>query len=535
MNKNIKVNEYVLRDTLSALFRKKHIIPITVLIVLVITYFLLKLQTPIYEASVKMLVRGQSQIRSTYYEEIIGPAMYLSHLEMVKSNPVVHLTVKTLNLHKRPLDYEKNFSSILKWPLINFSIRTTKNKYNELPDEKKEDFLIEYTANKLKENIRCTIVPHTNIFTIYVTNYDPEEALSIANVISRSYSIFDQQQQLAELTLRYGQLHPSVLQLRDNIDNMTKNLSGEKLTTYEAIGTASVKIIEQASLLNDGAPVGQSKVLIIIFAFFVSITVGIGIALIYDFLDQTIKSPQDITTYLDLPVLGSIPQKFPKESILIKDTFEETRYTIFYEDLADQLYIFLKTQSLKSILITSVIYREATNTIAPNLGHYLSHVMHQKTLIIDISLKNPTVNKVLDIKNNPGLSNFIKDSLQNNGLQIDKIIKKINHHLYVLTAGNNSFNSALLRDNGKLKTIIDDAKNMYDIIIADGTGTKNFNDILMLSHFFDGICLVINERKDRRQIAINTIKSLRKNRANIIGGILNNRSFEIPEVIYKRL
>ncbi|HPI88325.1 MAG TPA: Wzz/FepE/Etk N-terminal domain-containing protein [Spirochaetota bacterium] len=535
MYKNIKVNEYLLRDILSALFRKKHIVPICVLIILIVTYIILEFQTPIYEASVKMLVRGQGQIQSTYYEEIIGPAMYLSHIEMVKSNPVMELAVKTLNLHKRPLDYEKEYASILKWPLINFIAARTRQTYETIQDDKKEDFLIEHTVNSLKNDIYCMLIPYTNIFAIYVTAFDPDDALSIANVISRSYSIFDQQQQLAELTLRYGEYHPSVLQLKDNIDKMTKELSGEKLPTYEAIGTASVKIVEQASLLNDGAPAGNSKLLIFIIAFVLSIPAGIGLAIVFDFFDQTIKSPQDITTYLDLPVLGSIPQKGPNESPLVKDTLEETKYTVFYEDLTDQLYIFMKTQSLKSILITSIIFRDANNVIVPNLGHCFSHIIQQKTLIIDLSLKNPTVNKILKITNNPGLSQFIENSLNDDANEVNNVIKKVNPDLSVLTAGNCSLNSAFLRENSNLKKIINEITPNYDIVLADCTGSKNINDILMLSDFFDGICLVVNEKKDRRQVLINAIKSLKKNKANIIGGILNNRSFEIPEVIYKRL
>ncbi len=150
---------------------------------------------------------------------------------------------------------------------------------------------------------------------------------------------------------------------------MDQNLSGAKLPDFEAIGTASVKIIEQAT--TDGYPVGKSKLIIIIMSLFVSTFIGVALALFFDMVDQTFKSPDDILINAGIPVLGSIPKRRLRESPFVKDAIEPTKYTVFYEDLADQIYIFMKTQNLKTVIIASPLQRENNFTIVPNLGYII--------------------------------------------------------------------------------------------------------------------------------------------------------------------
>jgi len=529
MEKNLGMSDLTLREVARSLFRHKTVIFLTFVVITTGAFIGLKMQTPIYEASVKMYIKGVSQTEALTYQGIGASRIHITQMEIVRSEPVLKRAVTTLKLNERPLDYEKNYSSGIKKIFISFLAKKELKKLDNLDSEKRKAKLEYIAIQNLKKNISTELIPDTDIFYITAKDYDPDVAVSIANVVSRAYTIFDQQQQLSELALKYGNLHPTVQQLQDNIFKMDQNLSGDRLPDLEAIGASSVKIVEQA--ITNGLPIGKSKIMLMLVAIFASGILGISLALFFDMIDQTFKSPEDIVTHADLAVLGSIPKRRFREKPFVKDTNEPTRYTVFYEDLADQIYIFKKTQNIKTILVASPTQRDLNFTITSNLGYIFSNLLHHKTLMVDCNLKNPIYQTLLGVKSTIGLANLIDNSAQNDS----SIIQKIDTDLDVISAGSSTMNLLSLMDRLNLNETLKPIKDNYEIIFLDCTNIKNFNDIILLSSHVDSIILIINEGIDRKQVVKSVISPLKINNINILGGILNNRTFKIPEVIYKRI
>jgi capsular polysaccharide biosynthesis protein len=246
-----------------------------------------------------MLVKGQSIVSSETYAPIMG-SVHRTQAEIVKSYPVLKRAAIALNLEKRPLDYEKNYCSYLKNLYIDFLIRKTEEKFQTFPPEKQEEMRLDSAIDDLRERITVRMMPGTDIFIINVKAYTSEEAIETANVISRSYTMFDQIQQLAEVTMKYGEFHPTVIQLKDNINNATANLSGKPLPDIEAIGTASVKIIEQAT--SDYLPVSTQKESFWQFSLLMSLGVSFGLAVIKGLLDEQLKLLRILLIILMFPV-----------------------------------------------------------------------------------------------------------------------------------------------------------------------------------------------------------------------------------------
>jgi len=104
-----------LRDYLRVLFRHKAVIITSIITVTATVIVGLIFKTPVYQAQVKMLISAEKQVESPYYREILSDRslqLALTQSEIVKSNAVIGLAVRALGLYNRPLDYEKNFSSI---------------------------------------------------------------------------------------------------------------------------------------------------------------------------------------------------------------------------------------------------------------------------------------------------------------------------------------------------------------------------------------------------------------------------------------
>lgn len=523
------LSENTLRDYLSVIFRRKSVIMTTFITVMISVVLGLELKTPVYEAGVKMLITARKQTTSPFYKDMAGyqqTQASITQSEIVNSNPVMERAVRILRLHERSPDYEKKFCSSVKAWIID--IKRKKSKQKDLVPEQKERYLFRQAVNNLKKFIKVEPIRDTDLFTITASDFDAESAALIANVVSRSYVIFDLEQQLAELQMQYGEKHQFVMQLRDSTDTMTKNLTGAPLSAIEAIGPASVKIVEQAQAPFE--PNGRGKWVTLAIAFFMSILVGVMLVFGFEYIDQTFKSPQDVEAFFNLPVLGSIPQIGSKDTVFIRDIKQTNAYVLAYRDLSDQIYLLMKNNNLKSILITAASPFEGSNAIVANICAYLSEKAGHKVFVVDANLRAPALHKIFKISGASGLSTILEGKAG-----LSKVAQNNGNNLVILPAGETSLNPAILLDSEKVVDVIKEAKESSEVVIIDYANLKNIKDVAVLSAHVDGVILVVNEGQTRRHAIKALITPLEQRKSNIIGVILNNRTFAIPKILYRWL
>ncbi|GIL19206.1 MAG: lipopolysaccharide biosynthesis protein [Candidatus Jettenia sp.] len=588
---NLNFSGSTLRDYLRIIFGHKTVIINTLVIIMISVLIGQELKTPVYQAQVKMLVSAEKQFESPYYRVLEG-YQHMTQNEIVFSNPVIERAVKVLKLHERPSDYELNYCSAFKAWLIHVKEKYLANlKPNWLTDlqqkrleskhispEQERAYAFRMNVENLKTTITVEPIKDTNIFTIGATDFDPVAAATIANVVSRSYIIFDLEQQLAQLQLQYEKKHPIIIQLRNEIDKMTRNLAGDTLPDLEAIGPATVKVIEQAQIPL--RPIGISKRITMVIALFMGLFVGVMLTFGLEYIDHTLKSPLDVETFLNVPLLGSLPRKGFKDKKLIKDKRRTTPLAQFYQNLSDRVQILMKEKNVRSILITASSPSDGSTTIIANLGNFLSNKAGHKVLIIDANLKTPTMHKIFKISDSPGLVDIMEGRST-----FEKAAYPVSHNLTVLPAGktfNNSntvvnsemsedivtgyanvlegkvslnnkknkqtspkltvlpatrstFSSIAALDSYKMLDVINIVKEQYDIVLVDYANLKNVKDVYVLSSYLDGVALVVSEGKTRRHVIKALLSPLEQKKANFLGVILNNRSFAIPKLLYERL
>jgi len=504
-----------LRDYLRVIFRFKAVIITSVVTVMVTVFFGLKFKTPVYESSVKMLISAEKQVDSPYYRELMGyrdVQLALTQSEIVKSNPVIGLTVRALGLWQRPLNYEKNFATIFKKPFIIIGAKRLSWKLRKFTDEQKNEILYRLAIDTLKQSINVEPVRDTNMFVVKVRDFSPVGSTILANAVSRAYVIFDLQQQLSELQLKYGDKHPTTVQLKDNIDKMAKNLNGQPLPDVEAIGPASVKVIEQATIPD--RPVGIPPIFLLVLAFFMSVFLGVMLAFMFEYLDPTFKSREDVERTLNIPFLGSIYSESHLE---------------YYGYLADQVYLLMKDKKLKSVLFTSALSGEGVTDSVINLGNALLNSTGNKVLVIDANLRDRAIYSALNLSEGPGLAEVLEGKTN-----LDKAIQKTPGGLSVLTVGKTNLNPVTLLGSSMMSDILKQAKERYEIVLLDCADLKTYKDAIVLSSLVDAIVLIISEGKARRPVVKDLITPLEQRGANIIGAVLSNRKFVIPKALYDK-
>lgn len=502
------------RDYLRILFRRLPIIMIFSVSLVATVYVGLQLQTPYYDAQVKMLISAKKLVESPYYRELTGTntseKITVTQSEIVKSVPILQRVVDALALQMFPLDYEKRFASPLKQWLI--EQQEKESVVHKLEPDQQRAFRFRMALERLRSAITVEPVKDTNTFTISVRDFDPLVAATVANAVSRSYVIFDLEQQLAEIQLKYGGKHPQVVQMRDNINKMLKTMDGSPISNADAIGPASVKIIEQAVIPIHA--VKQQKKLYLLIALVMSLVLGIVVAFIFEYLDPTFKTPLEIEKTLGLPLLGSIPA-------------DKGKREAFYQNLVDQVYLLAKDKKLKTLLVSTVDdTRKAT--IVSELGRRLASKFGQRVLLIDANLRAPSVHKFFSIEDKPGLAEMLTGKAI-----FQQTVKKTDGGLEVLPAGSTELNPVTLLDSRKMQDVITDSAQNYDLVLLSSPGLIKHKDAEVLSSLVDGTAIIVEENKTRREVTKASILPFEQKKANLVGVILNHRTFPIPRIFYQ--
>jgi len=517
-----------IRDHLTVLLRRKWIIFTTVIVIMLTLYINVNLYTPPYKADVKMLIEGANIDIAEYYKEFSFPSRSLVEGDIIKSNYIVAMVVKALQLHHLPLDYERNFASRLKKILIDFRTKKIKQELEKLPIEKRESMLFNQAVRRLTSAIGFQQVKDTTMFILSVQDYSPIGAVIIANTLSRAYLIYELERQLAEIQLNYGEKHPSFQKIQDKIKAIQKTLDGKPIPDIEAIGPARVKVIEQA---RDAYPVFKyNKNLFLSLAFILSIVVGIFLAYGFDYLDTTIKSPLDIEKTLQIPFLGSIPFIKTGNKLITSEENQHTILTQFYQNLSKHLVLLTKDKHLRSILITDVEDSEDTAFVIANIGICLTNKNRDyKVLIIDANLRNPVISRVFNIENSHGLADILEERVS-----FEDAVQLVRTNLFVLPAGQASFNPSTLVGSSRMSNVIKTVMEKYNMVFLVSADLKSFTDGVILSSYVDATAIMINAGKVRREAIKFAIEPLRQSK-NLIGAILNNRRLYIPKLVYDRL
>jgi capsular exopolysaccharide synthesis family protein len=495
--------------------------------VMVTVFVALELRTPVYEASVKILVSGKMQ-KDVEVERALGPgSLIATQMQLVTSRPIIERSVRFLKLYQRPIDYERKFTTRLKAILIDHNTKKLKHELDAMAPPQRQVFLFRRAMQELAGKISTLPMGETSMFHISVKDYSAVVAAKIANVVSRSYIVFDLEQQIAELQLTYGEKNETIIKLEKHIERLEETLDGRILPDIEAIGPASVKIVTQAGM-GRRLPMKPSKSAGYIIAFIMGTVASIVFAYGFDYFDQTFRSPQDVEKFLKIPFLGSIPKMKSRKNYLIKNTNPDIRYARPYQNLSNRIYLLMKDRNLKSILLADTEGSRENAAVIANLGVFAAQKTENKVLIIDADLRSSALSNFFNVASTPGLADILEE-----GISFENAIQDMGSNLSLLPAGKTGINPVVLLESSTMSDIIKKAKEHYDITYIHCPDLRNFTDGVILSSITDGFVLIVNEGKIKRQIVKHAISPIEQENIKILGVIINNFRYVIPEIIYK--
>jgi len=291
------------------------------------------------------------------------------------------------------------------------------------------------------------------------------------------------------------------------------------------------------------APVGPGRFRTILFGLLLSCAGGIGLAFFLEYLDNSIKTVEDIGRYVRLPALGVIPaisvstaRRLGKQDAKRMmpgneaghAAAEQTSRSMMVLDnrsAAAEAYRVLRTSMLlsaadrppKTVLVTSGQAGEGKTTTVVNTAISLGQ-LGASVLIIDCDLRKPATHKLLNVEHQNGLSTYLSRETEISGL----IHKLPIGNLSLLPCGPIPPNPAELLSSNKMKNMLAMLSERYDHILIDSPPLLSVTDSVILSTMVDGVILVVHGGKSTRIAARRARQELTSVGAKIFGVVLNN-------------
>jgi capsular exopolysaccharide synthesis family protein len=291
-------------------------------------------------------------------------------------------------------------------------------------------------------------------------------------------------------------------------------------------------------------PVGPARMRNVMIALVLSLVAGIGLAFLLDFLDDTVKSLDDVDRYIHLPALAMIPagghrgprvkglpqpNPAPAESTALA-MIDDVRSPIAesYRHLRTSLLLSSAGQPPKTILVTSSQPSEGKTTTAINTAFMLAQT-GAEVLIIDCDLRRPRLHTQFEVTNTKGLTTWLSGERDLDNL-LQNCPKQPN--LKILTSGPVPPNPAELLGSEEMRRLLNLLSERFAHIIIDSPPAISFTDASILSTMVDGVMLVVHGGRSSRAVVRRAKQQLLDVGAHIFGVVLNNVKVESQDYYY---
>ncbi|MBE7474468.1 MAG: hypothetical protein DPW09_18485 [Anaerolineae bacterium] len=407
----------------------------------------------------------------------------------------------------------------------------------------------------LQWRVNAYSIPRTQLLGITVQDISPERAVAIADEIAHQLILQSPaspnnkarqdrgqfvQNQLVELEGRIQKAQEQVKELQAKLDTALsareikdlqaqiadlETLTDKWQTTYTGLldflqGGDSpnyLTVIEPAQLSS--TPISPNVKLNVLLAAAVGFVLAVGAALLLEYLDNTFKSVDDLGTSLGLTALGSIERisgnDYKDKLITVHDLFSPTAES--YRLIRSNIQFMSVDQPTKSMVITSSNPGEGKSMTAANLAIIMAQA-ELKTILVDADLRRPTLHKVFGAPNLGGLT----DLLRSPEFELNSYMKNTGiENLQLLTSGPLPPNPAELLGSQRMAQLVQLLEEMADVIIFDSPPVLAVTDALVLAKRTDGVIMVTQANRTRRDVTKEALKRLNQVTANLLGIILN--------------
>ena len=313
--------------------------------------------------------------------------------------------------------------------------------------------------------------------------------------------------------------------------------------------SSNIRVVDPAMIPS--TPARPAKTRNIALSFLVGLVGGIGLALLREYLDNTVKTPDDVESLSRLPSLAVVPQfsnskgtfkgsgsaqslaaanGHDKRIELVAQHLPKSQMSEAFRALRTSILLSQADHPPQVILVSSALPREGKTTAAANLAVTLAQ-LGDKTILVDADLRKPGVGRLLNLTGGKyaGLSSYLAGVST-----LDQVI--ISHpdipNLSALPTGPLPPNPADLLSSHKLMEAIAELRKRFKFVVIDSPPIMAATDAVILSVQTDGVLLVVRSGETPKEAFTRTRDLLGSVKCNILGVVLNAVDSSAPDYYY---
>lgn len=408
---------------------------------------------------------------------------------------------------------------------------------------------LDVTYEQLKSRITADAPRDSTLINIRATDESPGLAAAIANAvagetIAQSPAVQGQAAdtqafvtaQLNELRTQIQVIHDEINRLSqlstrtsdqdqrlDSLENRMSQARATYIAMLQSASGSSANVITLADpAVQPSAPSGPRVALLTSLAAVAGLLLAAGIALLRDYFDDRIQSPDDAQAIAGLATLGTIGRmgytKDRQDSITMWQS-PHTPAAEAFRTLRTNLGFSNVDQQLRVVLVTSAMPSEGKTTVASNLAIAFAQA-GKRAYLLDADLRRPGIHPTFTVPNGMGLSTLLRAE-QLTPLSPIHVAHQVDNGLRVITTGPLPPNPAELLDSQRMKDLLRILRDDSDLVILDSPPILAATDAAVLASIVDGTIIVIDASSTSGAAVARARDALDAVGARVLGAVLN--------------
>ncbi len=450
-------------------------------------------QTPVYQASTRLLVMRAPQEKSTDYTYLSDQQLVQTYIQLLTTRPVIEGASAALG------------------------------------------FVVDIDQIKVQQT------RDTQAIQLTVEDQNPQRASDIANVLVQVLINQNEVIQAGRYASAEQNIQAQITQIENQISTMdtkTGAVSAETLlqqyqqiyinliNNLEAIRLARLQntpnVVQIESAVVPVAPVRPRPVINTGLGAMAGLLLAGGIAFLIEYLDDTIRTPEDIERILKLPVIGYIGDiNIGQNEVVDLHVLKHPRSPVSeaFRSLRTNLEFTNVDRVLNKILVTSSGPGEGKTMIAVNLAAIIAQG-GKRVLLIDADMRRPRIHSIFGVSNRVGLSTLFRGNMT-----VRSVMRAVDgmENVFVITSGSPPPNPTELLASAKMDYILQEASREVDVIVVDSPPSL-VADYQVLSTKLDGVLMVVQPGFTHADAASAMLEQLGRVNAHTLGIVLNKIS-----------
>jgi capsular exopolysaccharide synthesis family protein len=401
----------------------------------------------------------------------------------------------------------------------------------EAPEVKELDPQIRELQSQIKDLRRQkTTTLLTNLETKYRETLGREQALRKSFEQQRGQTLTQN-----EAAINYRIIQQEIETNKTLLDNLLQR--SKENDVIMASKPNNVSIIDYA--LAPDSPVGPNRTRTVLAAMFLSLGLGVGLALLLEYLDDSLHSTEDVERLLNLPALAVIPSiggignrrrlaapgalqnrnGHANSPELMINVDGQSPLAESYRQLRTSVLLSTAGRAPKSLLVTSSLPSEGKTTTAVNTAISLAQT-GANVVLVDADMRRPRLRSIFGLSDRSGLSSILSRDVTEAEM-LAMVSKDEVTGLSVLTSGPIPPNPAELLGSDQMRRLMSVLQCEFTHIVVDSPPISSFTDGVLISSMVDGVLLVVQGGKSSRHLVRRSRQQLQDVGAKIFGVVLN--------------